>query len=96
MAVIRCTLDRAHGNRAAFVRNEQMMKLGLHALVATPGNGITENLVGLAREQIPHPGAPHRHGAGRGRRGRRAGRVSARIRRARHRTSSHRVAGTGG
>lgn len=53
--VIRCTLDRKHGNRAAFVRNEEMMKLGLHALIATPGNGITENLVGLARERYRIP-----------------------------------------
>ena len=55
VAVIRCTLDRAHGNRAAFLRNEEMMKIGLHALIATPGNGITENLVGLARDKYRGP-----------------------------------------
>ena len=55
VAVIRCTLDRAHGNRAAFLRNEEMMKIGLHALIATPGNGITENLVGLARDKYRVP-----------------------------------------
>ena len=58
VTVIRCTLNRSHGNRAAFERNEQMMKIGLHALVITPSetggsdtNGITQNLVGLARDK---------------------------------------------
>lgn len=42
---------KGHGKAAPFRRNDEMLKLDLQGLIATPGTGITENLVDKAREQ---------------------------------------------
>ena len=47
-----CTPDwKALGKAAPFRRNDEMLKLGLVGLIATPGTGITENLVDKAKGQ---------------------------------------------
>ena len=47
-----CTPDwKGLGKAAPFRRNDEMLKLGLVGLIATPGTGITENLVDKAKGQ---------------------------------------------
>ena len=50
--VIVCTPDwNTHNKAAPFIRNDEMLKLDLVGLIATPGSGITENLVDKARKK---------------------------------------------
>ena len=56
--VIVCTPDwNKHNKAAPFLRNDEMLKLDLVGLIATPGSGITENLVDKAKKK----GIPVKH-----------------------------------
>ena len=52
---IKCSPDwKTHNRAAPFRRNDEMLKLNLRALVACPGNGVTENLIDKARaKRVP-------------------------------------------
>jgi len=41
---------KSHGNAAPFKRNDKMLEILPQGLIATPGSGITENIVDKARK----------------------------------------------
>ena len=50
--VVRCSLERKHGKRAAFLRNEQMLDLGnVIGAVVCRGSGVQEALIREARRR---------------------------------------------